>query len=389
MKKLLMVLSLLLLTLPLTAQDFRPEFWSVGHAAVFQDERMEVVFVYPTTFPKTLAVEYVTLAEGMENGTVEVTEIKPGLIRGRDRPNQYEVVLLNNSGKHLILLAGEILAGGNQDRVIAEDRIVPPDDDPVLVSVLCAQRNRWRGQTLTFKTTDIITSPSVRGNVLLSDQPATWDSIAAASAAGPPASEAVVDDATAELLTATTGAVVLSANSIGTTAWTFDSTGSAYIAVEAKKTEGELAIEKELKELRPLEAIGAVLVLDGKAVSSDVFATNKLFGRYWSKLVRSYVIEARRLKGRGAKGKIEQTTKGSCSPAVAGVRGNVTINCQQNEAVMVSSGYIADGEGDYDVRVKPSVYSLSRLKHEGTTATVLRSLAEAGSPLLHYTKLRK
>jgi hypothetical protein len=205
-------------------------------------------------------------------------------------------------------------------------------------------------------------SPSVRGSVGTGSQNTTWAAIAQAGgiASTGTLTDMVVSD-TAEFITAPSGELLMG-TSTGTIAWEFVDTGSAYIAVEAVKSKGELAIEKELKEARPNNAIGAVLVLDGKAVSSDVFATPLLFSRYWSKLVRSYVIEARR----------------------AGVK-----QTKKTDPVYVASGFLVYSTADYEVQVKPSVYSVSRLKREGTTATVLRSLAEAGSPLLHYSKLRK
>ena len=40
------------------------------------------------------------------------------------------LVLVNNSKRPLLLLAGEIVTGGKQDRVIGKDRIVPAEAIP-------------------------------------------------------------------------------------------------------------------------------------------------------------------------------------------------------------------------------------------------------------------
>src|SRR5207302_442449 len=53
------------------------------------------------------------------------------------------LVLINNSKRPLLLLAGEIVTGGKQDRVIGKDRIVPPESDPVDLSVFCVEPGRW------------------------------------------------------------------------------------------------------------------------------------------------------------------------------------------------------------------------------------------------------
>ena len=46
-----------------------------------------------------------------------------------------QLVLVNNSKRPLILLAGEIVTGGKQDRVIGKDRIIPGESDPIDLAV--------------------------------------------------------------------------------------------------------------------------------------------------------------------------------------------------------------------------------------------------------------
>src|SRR5579862_8394968 len=100
---------------------------------------------YPTS-------EFLTLDEGLRSGEVIVTEAGSvqGLIR-RQPPNGIRhdgaevnrLVLVNNSKRPLLLLAGEIVSGGKQDRVIGKDRIVPPESDPIDLSVFCVEPGRW------------------------------------------------------------------------------------------------------------------------------------------------------------------------------------------------------------------------------------------------------
>src|SRR5579864_6880101 len=99
--------------------------------------------------------EFLTLDEGLRSGDVVVSEsgnVAP-LIRPRHgfRPTRYNpdgaevnrLVLVNNSKRPLILLAGEIVTGGKQDRVIGKDRIVPAESDPIELSVFCVEPGRW------------------------------------------------------------------------------------------------------------------------------------------------------------------------------------------------------------------------------------------------------
>src|SRR6202140_308892 len=112
--------------------------------------------VFPVVASKSFdTVEFLTLDEGLRSGDVVVTEAGQarGLIRRRPRDPAImhpvrdaevnRLVLVNNSKRPLLLLAGEIVTGGKQDRVIGKDRIVPPESDPVDLSVFCVEPGRW------------------------------------------------------------------------------------------------------------------------------------------------------------------------------------------------------------------------------------------------------
>ena len=116
------------------------------------------------------ATPFLTLDEGIKSGEVEVTEAGrvQGLVRPRGAPGQRPVlqddrfrgisgagggfrgdqvntlVLVNHSDKPLLLLAGEIVTGGKQDRVIAKDRIVPADANPSTLE--CSALSRAAGR---------------------------------------------------------------------------------------------------------------------------------------------------------------------------------------------------------------------------------------------------
>src|ERR1700693_4399306 len=109
--------------------------------------------VFPVVAPKSYATgEFLTLDEGLRSGEVVVTEYGNvrGLLRRRSTPvMQHDIaevnrlVLINNSKRPLLLLAGEIVTGGKQDRVIGKDRIVPSESDPVDLNVFCVEPGRW------------------------------------------------------------------------------------------------------------------------------------------------------------------------------------------------------------------------------------------------------
>ena len=73
------------------------------------------------------------------------------------------LVLVNNSERPLLLLAGEVVTGGKQDRVIGLDSIVPPHSGPIDLSVFCVEHGRWVAASEHFGTMKSqMAQPSVR-----------------------------------------------------------------------------------------------------------------------------------------------------------------------------------------------------------------------------------
>src|SRR5580698_1169553 len=136
---------------------------------------------------------FLTLDEGFKSGEVEVTEAgrAAGLVRSRggqvNQPRGDEVntlVLVNNSKRPLLLLAGEIVTGGKQDRIVAKDRIVPANADPIDLGVFCIEPGRWTESSSTFgaagksAANSFMVQPEVRERAMGDqDQQRVWDSV--------------------------------------------------------------------------------------------------------------------------------------------------------------------------------------------------------------------
>src|SRR5438270_4488351 len=147
--------------------------------------------------------DFITLDEGIRSGEVVVTEVGNLHSTMRRRPpyqtRPYQgaevnrLVLVNNSKHPLILLAGEVVTGGKQDRVVGKDRIVPAESDPVDLSVFCVEHGRWIETSTKFDThASVMLQPSVRMKAMADqDQQKVWDEVsksrtAMASAVAPP-----------------------------------------------------------------------------------------------------------------------------------------------------------------------------------------------------------
>src|SRR6266853_4614134 len=136
--------------------------------------------------------DFITLDEGIRSGEVVVTEVGNlhSTMRRRPpyQPRSYRgaevnrLVLVNNSKYPLILLAGEVVTGGKQDRVVGKDRIVPAESDPVDLGVFCVEHGRWVESSAKFDThASVMLQPSVRKSAMADkSQQKVWDGVSSA-----------------------------------------------------------------------------------------------------------------------------------------------------------------------------------------------------------------
>src|SRR5437899_10335990 len=80
-----------------------------------------------------------------------------------------------SSRVHVLLLAGEILLGGKQNRIVVEDVLVPPLSGPLTLPVYCVEQGRWAGDAKPFTTRGSFAAPGLRARMLeRSDQREVW-----------------------------------------------------------------------------------------------------------------------------------------------------------------------------------------------------------------------
>ncbi|PYP82227.1 MAG: hypothetical protein DMG65_26770 [Candidatus Angelobacter sp. Gp1-AA117] len=245
---------------------------------------------------------FLTLDEGIRSGDVTVTEvgkINSMLRRGHTMPLQSgaqvnRLVLVNNSKLPLILLAGEVVTGGQQDRVVGKDRLVPPESDPVDLSVFCVEHGRWTESAPKFSTNgSVMVQPSVRKQAMVAkDQQKVWDEVSrsqggladmvAASpgvTAGAPAGQNANDITVRELHSTTSYAKVRNNQAVKQ-------------QVDSITEPMQKSFESVIKQLRDQNAVGVVVAVKGKIIWADIFASNSLLSKYWPKLLQSYAAEA-------------------------------------------------------------------------------------------------
>jgi ARG/rhodanese/phosphatase superfamily protein len=255
---------------------------------------------------------FITLDEGIRSGEVEVTEAGnvEGLVRprtpGQARPASgfrsaqvNTLVLVNNSRKPLLLLAGEIVTGGKQDRVIAKDRIVPVGADPIDLSVFCIEPGRWTASSTYFGGAasapgqGFMAQPAVRQQAMVEkDQQQVWNSVHGAMAAMAMAAPPPTPTASQSVIVAD-GPIETGPGAFGTSSYARAMQSST---VSGKVNEAAAPAiqdrEQVLEKLRAEHAVGVVAAVRGEIIWADVFADTDLLTRYWTKLVRSYAAES-------------------------------------------------------------------------------------------------
>lgn len=260
--------------------------------------------VFPVVANKSYDTSaFLTLDEGLKSGDVIVTEMGNGygLVRQRHStgvlpypqqsgPQVNKLVLINNSKLPLILLAGEIVTGGKQDRVIGKDRLVPAESDPIDLSVFCVEHGRWVATSDKFDTLSMnMAAPSVRGSAMAhQNQQMVWDSVGRTKQAVSETVEVSAGAPAAAPLSSTTSYAKVMQN---------DEVKKAIDAV-AKPVEESYA--STIKQLRDRHAVGVVVAVNGQLVWADIFASTSLLEKYWPKLVRSYATEAVVTRAKGA-----------------------------------------------------------------------------------------
>ena len=240
--------------------------------------------------------QFLTLDEGLRSGEVVVTEAgkiqplvrrrwSPGVPHG-DQVNQ--LVLVNNSDRPLILLAGEIVTGGKQDRVVGKDRIVPPKSDPIDLSVFCVEPGRWVETSSKFSGFNaLMAQPSVRKRAMADkNQQEVWaevrksaNSMSLGSSLSGSAGGAPSSDISVSMAPPASYARAMASP-------------AAQSKVDAVATPLEHSYDKVMRELRERHAVGVVVAVNGEIIWADIFASTSLLEKYWPKLVRSYAAEA-------------------------------------------------------------------------------------------------
>lgn len=227
---------------------------------------------------------YLTMDEGLRFRSLKVREKQGG--------GEVNHVLVTNAGrKPVYLMSGEVILGGQQDRVIGDDVIVPPQAKNMPVRVYCVEHGRWSGRRDFDSTAAAVAAPSLRNTAQegafmarVAEQPAAVN--------GQPV-QLMAQRASGRAQQEVWDKVAAKNRAFSVT----PSTGTYREVLNAKGGESAKSVKRYISELNRRfpqgpKVVGAVAAVNGRVAASDVFGDPALFRKLWPKLLRSYASEA-------------------------------------------------------------------------------------------------
>jgi hypothetical protein len=311
------------------------------------------------------AEAYITLDEGIKAGTVVITEQGAGTMARRpsrrgDRTQQVNMVsgggasvnqlaLVNRSGKKLLLLSGEVIVGGKQDRIVQEDRVVPPVSVPIALDVFCVEHGRWQQRA----SASVGNSAPV---VAPAGEPRKAENFYSLGAVAHPKLRGAAQDKKQQ------SEVWKEVGENNARLGTANSTDTYQEVYSNKKVAGDMqeyirALEREV--LQP-GVVGVVVARNGELVWADVFGSSSLFARYWPKLLKSYAVDA--------------------------------IGDYQSDrvpTVMHAQRYLNEREGTVAAAGQAGVYQLLKTENPRYAVFELRDISLRAPLRLHFNKMNR
>ena len=202
-------------------------------------------------------IDVLTLDQGMAAKLVKIKE-------KIDSDDVNNLTLINSSDQPLFVLAGEVIIGGKQDRIIGANTIIPANTTQT-VPVFCVEHGRWDDTSKEFTTAKALAHGRLRGQASFAAQGDVWREVSAKNQR-----RGTTND------TDTYRKVAKQQQ---------DGTLKQWMA----KVDGALA---KIPTADRARMIGYAVALNGNVATVDMFQSPGLFKKLEGKLVQSYVTDA-------------------------------------------------------------------------------------------------
>jgi hypothetical protein len=238
-----------------------------------------------------------TLQEALDKKAVEVVET--GSVN--------ELQIRNKGGQPIFVQSGDIVKGGKQDRVVTTSFLLPPKSGKVPLASFCVENGRWspRGKEASgYFASSSEAMPSRKAKLAMK---APLPVEAAEPASAPQAQSASNDEQRQQRagVNDTGKRQQMVWNEVASTQDKL--TGGLKQSVKAAESGTSLQLSLENDKLRKVRAdyvkaledkagaediVGYVFAVNGQINSADLYPSNALFRKMWTKLLAASVTEA-------------------------------------------------------------------------------------------------
>jgi hypothetical protein len=195
--------------------------------------------------------------------------------------NELAIENVSNS-EEVFVQAGDIVKGGQQDRVLAVDLIVPANSGRIPIAAFCVEQGRWsqRGfeSPVMFNRSEQMTASKELKMAFKKDgsQAKVWSEVNVAQ----------------EKLSRSVPGIVGVPNADVRSP---ESRSSLQLTLENEKVQESTA--EYIEKLAPIveardDVIGFVFAINEELNSADVYASSVMFKRFWARLLKTAAIEA-------------------------------------------------------------------------------------------------
>lgn len=253
--------------------------------------------IYSLSEPVTSGNLAIYLVHGPSRGDAVPLTLQEALAQGlvvlRETGQVNQLLIENSGGQSVFIQAGDIVKGGQQDRVLGVSMLLPPFSGAIALTAFCVEHGRWtqRGSEnkLGFASSDAVA-------------PTREIKAAIAAAAAPPSPSP--DGALAVAPVARSQQRIW--DSVGTVQSRLSSALAAPVRAEQSPSSLQLSLENPqlarsreiyVKTLGPVgladgDVVGFVFAVNGKLNSAEIYRSNALFRKLWPKLLRAAATEA-------------------------------------------------------------------------------------------------
>ena len=253
-----------------------------------------------------------------------------------------------------MLLSGEVIVGGKQDRIVEEDRIIPPVSVPVSLNVFCVEHGRWQQRTSSGAgSSGGRAGGRTVNNPVVASTPENFSSLGAISH---PKLRGAAQDKKQQ------SEVWKEVSANNAKLGTSNGTDTYQEVYASKKVSGQMddyirTLDKEV--LQP-GVVGVIVARNGELVWVDAFASASLFASYWPKLLKSYAVDA---------------------------MGDNTS--EKSPTVEQARRYLEEREGTVAIAGQAGIYQLVKTEHPRYAIFQLTDISLKTPLRLHFNKMER